>query len=84
MSMPTPVTGRHADGATGRRTVLTVRDLDVVYEVTPPVHAVKHADLELHAGRSSGSPGSPAAARRPWRTRSTGCTSRRRGSRRAR
>jgi peptide/nickel transport system ATP-binding protein len=54
MSLPTPVTGRDADGVTGRRTVLTVRDLDVVYEVTPPVHAVKHADLELHAGEILG------------------------------
>jgi peptide/nickel transport system ATP-binding protein len=40
--------------AAERRVVLTVRDLDVVYEVTPPVHAVKSATLDLHAGEILG------------------------------
>jgi peptide/nickel transport system ATP-binding protein len=39
---------------TDRRSVLTVRDLDVVYEVTPPVHAVKNASFDLHAGEILG------------------------------
>jgi peptide/nickel transport system ATP-binding protein len=39
---------------TDRRVVLTVRDLDVVYEVSPPVHAVKDATLDLHAGEILG------------------------------
>ncbi|MEE1650191.1 ABC transporter ATP-binding protein [Brachybacterium sp. J144] len=34
--------------------VLTVRDLDVVYEVAQPVHAVKGASLTLHRGEVLG------------------------------
>lgn len=37
-----------------RRTVLTVDDLSVVYEVEPPVEAVKHASFELAAGEILG------------------------------
>lgn len=39
---------------TARRTVLTVDDLSVVYEVDPPVHAVKNASFELAAGEILG------------------------------
>ena len=34
--------------------VLTVRDLDIVYEVAEPVHAVRRASLTLHRGEILG------------------------------
>lgn len=71
----TPATGRPRTDA-----VLTVENLTVVYEADAPVTAVRDASLTLHRGRSSAWPASPAAARPPWRTRSTAYTGRPPGS----
>ncbi len=54
LAEPTPGPPSTGAATSGRRAVLTVRDLDVVYEVVPPVHAVKHATLELGAGEILG------------------------------
>ena len=72
-----PATGRPRADA-----VLTVENLTVVYEADTPVTAVRDVEPRpCTAARSSAWPASPAAARPPWRTRSTACTGRPAGSR---
>ncbi|MFE5310036.1 ABC transporter ATP-binding protein [Isoptericola sp. NPDC056573] len=55
-STPTaPLTSAaHDEYLAGLEPVLTARDVSIEYEVTPPVHAVKHASLTLHRGEILG------------------------------
>ena len=64
MSKPLDVVVEDLESVRGGRTledgapeeILTVQDLDVVYEVARPVHAVRGATLTLHRGEVLGVP----------------------------